>query len=302
MLERQTAAAQDEIEAQERLERIDLQQRPKIKFHQFTGLPEDFDTFMKDAKVLFSLYPKPEQRILKLANITSKEISKQILRYLASGDKGPQEALDNLRSKYGFAHINKPVLLQRLKVMKTAARNSQIPATAEAILTILKALANMEPGEEQYLPQEAMAHVFRALRLNQDEQIKVLPLLQREGRVTLDKMKAFTRKRHSEYSLWVRTFCQTDKDYKASLSLQQNGGRTQAGAALDGGDTGQKSKGRGSRRGKGGSSDGDKGGSKSFGGAGLGTKPPISKQGGGLRATPRCALCESQGRPLPGHW
>ena len=138
-----------------------------------------------------------------------------------------------------------------------------------------------------------MTYVFWALKLNQNEQIKVLPLLQREGRVTLDKMKAFTSKRHSEYSLWVRPFCQTDKDYRASLSLQQNGGRTQAGGALDGGDPDQKPKGRGSRRGKGGSSDGDKGGSKSIVGAGLGTNPTITKQGGRLKATPCCTLCES---------
>ena len=115
-------------------------------------------------------------------------------------------------------------------------------------------------------------------------------------------MKAFTRKRHSEYSLWVRPFCQTDKDYRASLSLQQNGGRTQAGGALDGGDPDQKPKGRGSRTRKGGSSDGEKGGSKSIVGAGLGTNPTITKQGGRLKATPCCTLCESQGWPLPGQW
>ena len=77
--------------------------------------------------------------------------------------------------------------------MKTVSHSSQIPTTAEAILTILEALAKMEPGEVQCLPQEALANVFLALKLNHDEQIKVLPFLQCEGGMTLDEIKEWCR-------------------------------------------------------------------------------------------------------------
>ena len=46
-------------------------------------------------------------------------------------------------------------------------------------------------------------------------------------------MKEFTEKRHADYTMWVRTFPQTEKDYKASPQ-QQYGAHTHAGGALGG--------------------------------------------------------------------
>ena len=100
----------------------------------------------------------------------------------------------------------------------TAASSSQIPETAEAILTILEAIRAMEIDEEQYLPQDATASVLRALRLNQAEQLKAIPMLQKDSGVTISEMKEFTEKRHADYTMWVRTFAQTEKDYKARSS------------------------------------------------------------------------------------
>ena len=95
--------------------------------------------------------------------------------------------------------------------MKTAASSSQIPETAEAILTILEAIRAMEIDEEQYLPQDATASVLRALRLNQAEQLKAIPMLQKDSGVTISEMKEFTEKCHADYTMWVRTFAQTEK-------------------------------------------------------------------------------------------
>ena len=76
--------------------------------------------------------------------------------------------------------------------MKTAANCSQIPETAELILTILEAIRAMETDEEQYLPQDATASVLRALRLNQAEQLNAIPMLQKDPGVTIREMKEFT--------------------------------------------------------------------------------------------------------------
>ena len=43
-----TAMAQDALETQERLDRADLSQRPKVRFNQFRGEPESFDVFERD--------------------------------------------------------------------------------------------------------------------------------------------------------------------------------------------------------------------------------------------------------------
>ena len=44
-LEIKAAIRQDELEAQEKTERVDLQQRPRLRFSIFSGEPESFDIF-----------------------------------------------------------------------------------------------------------------------------------------------------------------------------------------------------------------------------------------------------------------
>ena len=90
--------AQDSLETQERLDRADLSQRPKVRFNQFKGEPEDFEGFERDAAKIMALYPSPEQQVLQIANICGDPIDKLVLRYLNSGPRGPQDAIDNLRS------------------------------------------------------------------------------------------------------------------------------------------------------------------------------------------------------------
>ena len=78
-LERKTAMAQDYLEAQERLERAYLSQRPKVRFNQFKGEPEDFEVFERDAAKIMALYPSPEQQILQISNICGDPIDKMVL-------------------------------------------------------------------------------------------------------------------------------------------------------------------------------------------------------------------------------
>ena len=87
-----------------------------------------------------ALYPSAEQQVLQIANICGDPIDKLVLWYLNSGPRGPQDAIHNLRSRFGHPQMIKPVLIQRLKTMKKAASCSQIPETAESILTILEAI------------------------------------------------------------------------------------------------------------------------------------------------------------------
>ena len=131
-----------------------------------------------------------EQRILQMGELVSDEIKQHILPYLSSGDSGPRQAIDNMKAKFGMKNLNKPVLLARLKNMKTAASPSQIPATAEAILTVLEALAQMEQETVQHLPQDVLVHVFRALKLSTLEQKEVMPMITADS-VTLDEVKSF---------------------------------------------------------------------------------------------------------------
>ena len=73
----------------------------------------------------------------------------------------------------------------------------------------------MEVDDDSYLPQDATASILRALRLSQAEQLQALPMLQRDPGATLKEVKQFTEKRHADFTMWVRTFVQTERDYKA---------------------------------------------------------------------------------------
>ena len=136
-LERAAAIKQDELESREKAKRIDMQQRPQIKFSTFSGRPEDFDIFLKNTERLFHLYPGAEQRVLQMAELVTADIKPHILRYLDAGESGPAQAIQAMKSRYGMKKLIRPDLLARLKNMKTASSMTDIPATAEKILTIL---------------------------------------------------------------------------------------------------------------------------------------------------------------------
>ena len=97
--------------------------------------------------------------------------------------------------------------------MKTAANSNQIPATAEEILTMLEALAQMDQGTVQLLPQDVLVHVFRALKLSMLEQKEVMPMITADF-VTTDEVKKFMYDRMLFYSMWQRTFHKTEQEQK----------------------------------------------------------------------------------------
>ena len=58
-LERQVAAAQDLLEEDEKLQQVRLSQRPKQKFSQFHGRPEQWKVFMGDCEEIYQLFQDP---------------------------------------------------------------------------------------------------------------------------------------------------------------------------------------------------------------------------------------------------
>ena len=49
-----------------------------MKFHKFTGQPEDFEVFERDAATIIALYPTAEQQILQIASICGEPINKLV--------------------------------------------------------------------------------------------------------------------------------------------------------------------------------------------------------------------------------
>ena len=163
----------------------------------------------------------------------------------------------------------------------------------------------MEVNDEQYLPQDATASILHALKLTQAEQLKALPMLQKDPGATLKEVKEFTEKRHADFTMWVRTFVQTERDYKASQ--QQYGTRTHAGGAL-GNELKDKPKKKNDKKRQAGygGKDQSEDKEKSFGAAGLERKeewggPPCQFS---RPYTPKCNLCEKTPGRAPGttHW
>ena len=99
-LEIKAAVRQDELEAQEKQQRVDMQQRPRLCFSVFSGAPEDFDIFLKNTQKLFQLYSSSEQQIIQMAEIVTPDLKHHILRYLSSGEDGPEKAIEDMTSKF----------------------------------------------------------------------------------------------------------------------------------------------------------------------------------------------------------
>ena len=187
--------------ARKKTERIDIQQRPRLKFSIFSGKPEDFDIFLKNTERVLHLYPGREQRIVQIAELVTADIKPHILRYLNAGNFGPDATIEAMTSYYGMKNLVRPDLLARLKHMKTASSMLQIPATAEEILTILKALAQMNQDfAALHLPQNVLVHVFCALKLSTLKHWEVMGMVTAEF-ISNEEVKRFVSDRILFYSL-----------------------------------------------------------------------------------------------------
>ena len=133
------------------------------------------------------------------------------MAYSGSGPEGPDKAIAALKSEYGTRHLNKPVLLQRLKDTATASGAAGISTTCNLVLSNLEALSNVG-GPDQVVPQDVLCNIFRALKLSLDEEIAIMPLMERETGVTLGEIREYTRKRHSTFSLYERTLQKAEKE------------------------------------------------------------------------------------------
>jgi hypothetical protein len=299
-LERQVAAAQDLLEEEEKIQRIRLTQRPKVKFSTFNGRPEQWQVFMGDVEEIYELFRDPQQRLLQIAALCPEaRIKDLVLTYSGGGPNSPDKAIAALKASYGSSHLNAPVILQRLRDTPTARSVADIASTCNEVIANLEALSNL--GGQRDVPQDVLAHIFRALNLNRDEQIAVMPLMARTDGVSLAEIREFAQNRFSNFSLLERTLEKSNKEYRESRKMKHT---TTGGGALTtpqdppppaGGGRGKRGK-RGSQVPGGGAPPGVKGG------GGQGQGPPGGKQGGsGTQGphTPRCGLCPTPSVP---HW
>ena len=132
----------------------------------------------------------------------------------------------------------------------------------------------MEPETVQTLPQDVLVHIFRALRLTTLEQRDVIGMITKDF-TTIEEVRKYVTDRMLFFSMWERTFRKCELDYKASLSRDNQSGRTHAAGAMGGTSKGGDKRPKFQRRNKkklGGSEGVDQSSDKSFGGAGFGEK------------------------------
>ena len=305
-LERQIAEAQDLLEEDEKLQRVRLSQRPKQKFSTFNGKPEQWKVFLGDCEEIYQLFKDPQQRLLQIATLCpDKDIKDLVLTYSGGGPTAPDKAIAALKASFGSSHLNAPVILQRLKDTPTAQTVEQIAATCNDVIANLEALSNLETGN-QIIPQDVLSHIFRALSLQREEQVAVIPMMAKTEGVSLEEIREYAQKRYSTFSLLERTLERTKKEYRDNRRARNT---TTGGGALTGAQGGPLPAGRGQGKGRGpkgearvlgaGASHGDKVGGGQDQGARDGKQEGRRTQGPVPLRGPKCALCTNPSVP---HW
>ena len=123
--------------------------------------------------------------------------------------------MEDLRTKFGIPELILLVLQQELRATKTDANVADIPAIAEKILSHLEAICALQESDAVRMPHKTTMQVFRALRLNAEEQTAVLPFITQQGGVPRHEIRDYVRKRFEMYSLLTRKLHQATKDYVA---------------------------------------------------------------------------------------
>ena len=206
-LELDAATALDNLETEEKLERVESTQRPRTQFPTFEGQADQLIEFKQLATRIQKLYSTPEQQVLQLVAVCEESIAKTVRRPTTI-----ERAMEDLASRYGHPHLYMDELLQNLKELRTSRNAADVPATTELILGILEAITSLQQTDQLQLPVDSMNQIFRAVRLDPTEMKEVLDFVRRKEEVPLWEIRDWVRCRYQDYSLIQQRLIQTEKD------------------------------------------------------------------------------------------
>ena len=170
----------DDLEEQERLQRVETTQTPRSKFPMYEGQADQWVQFEALSKSILRLYPTSELQVLQLADVCEENIAKTVRRHTSI-----EGAMEDLASRYGHPHLNMVELHHNLKEVRTARNPAEIITTTETILGILEAIASLQQTDQLNLPVDSMNQIFRAVKLDTMEKKTVLDFVRRKEGVPL---------------------------------------------------------------------------------------------------------------------
>ena len=131
-LEDDTVKALDDLEEQERLQRVETTQRPGTKVPMYEGQADQWVQFRAPSQSIKRLYPTFEQQVFQLAVVCEENIAKTVRRHTSIDG-----AMEDLASEYCHPHLNSVELHNKLKEERTARNPASKITTTETILGLM---------------------------------------------------------------------------------------------------------------------------------------------------------------------
>ena len=121
----------------------------------------------------------------------------------SGAENGAEKAIAWFELKYNELQLMIPKIYEEIRTVIPARNVSEVPRTAEKILTKVESLSALMKNDEASLPADIVQAIFRSLHLSTEEKKQVLPYLKANVIVTITTIREFISNRFQEYEAMI---------------------------------------------------------------------------------------------------
>ena len=187
----------DKLVTNEREARANVSARPILSYETFLGDISQYPTFQANQRELFWMFQDkaaPDggsaQQLFQLSKILSPDLAESVMTF-SGAERGADKAVAWLELKFNEPQLMIPHVFEEIRNMSPARSVTEVPRTAERILTKIESLSALMKNDETSLPADIIQAIFRCLYLSTEEKKQILHYLKANVQVSVTEIQGY---------------------------------------------------------------------------------------------------------------
>ena len=184
----------DQLGSSEREARANVSARPRLSYETFSGDISQYPTFQANQRELFKMFEDKTakdggaaQQLYQLSKILSPDLASTV-RSFSGAERGAEKAVEWLELRFNEPQLMIPRIFEEIRNIIPARSVSEVPRTAERVLTKVESLSALMKNDEASLPADIVQAIFRCLHLSTEEKKQVLHYLKANVKVSITEI------------------------------------------------------------------------------------------------------------------
>ena len=175
----------DELATNEREARANVSARPRMSYETFSGDISQYLTFQANQRELFRMFQDkgaPDggaaQQLFQLSKILSPDLAHTVMSF-SGAERSADKAVAWLELKFNEQQLMIPRVFKEIRNITPARSVTEVPRTAERVLTKIESLSPFMKNYETSFPADIIQAIFRCLYLSTKKKTRFFTILKR---------------------------------------------------------------------------------------------------------------------------